>query len=186
MTTPLIFLDTETTSLDVEKGDVIEAAWATEGGYVQTIEFPHTLVGATREALHVNHYYQRGMIDNANVTGHQPAVAGYGGSLRDLLRDLNDATIVAENYGFDCAVLLRRLGFEPWHYRKIELSSVAMTVWDLDRPESMHKTAGRLMDHGFQIPVPDHTAAGDVECLRACYKALRRLRASQTAPVRHD
>lgn len=76
----------------------------------------------------------------------------------------------------DTRFLLFKLGFEPWHYRPIELSSVAMTVFDLDRPEGIRHTANRLRDLGFTVTEHDHTAQADLECLRDCDKALRHLR----------
>lgn len=59
---------------------------------------------------------------------------------------------------------------------RIELLSVAMTVFDLDRPEGIRHTANRLRDLGFTVTENDYTAQADVDCLRDCYKALRHLR----------
>lgn len=172
MTTPLLFLDTEFTNLDPRLGDVIEAAWAINDGRIHEHRFEHTLGHATPEALAVNRYFERGFDVMADGAGGKEDQR----SRNALLRDLFGATIVAENYGIDCAKLMWKLGFEPWHYRKIELSTAAMTVFNLDRPESMRNTAARLRDLGHDIPIEDHSAAGDVACLRAAYFALRQLR----------
>jgi DNA polymerase III alpha subunit (gram-positive type) len=173
-TTTLVFLDTETTGLDKLRSDVIEAAWAVESGPVHSIEFPHTLVGANPEALKINRYFER-LLDNMCTDNMmQSSLPSHRQSTYTKLKeDLTGATIVAENYGFDTAMLLRKLGYEPWHYRPIELSTIAMVAFDLDRPESLHKTAKRLRDEGFEIPMADHSARADVECLRACYTVLR-------------
>lgn len=174
MTTNLVFLDTEFTNLDPRLGDVIEAAWAVGDGPVKSTVFNHTLQHASKEALEVNRYYERGFdrycTDSGLQTSTHPAPVD---KVRQLGRDITGATVVAENYGIDVAVLARKIGYEPWHYRKVELSSVALIVFDLDRPEGLVKTAGRLRDLGYEIPENNHTAAADVECLRACYNALR-------------
>lgn len=172
-TTELVFLDTETTHLNPEVGEILEVAYTYEypDSRIFSYVLPHTLRGADANALRVNQYWQRGL-DHQLLAKPDPDV------LRVIAAALAGRTIVAENYGFDCAWLTQLLGFEPWSYRKIELSSVAMTVFDLDRPESQHATAGRLRDLGYRIPEGDHSAAADVACLRACYLALR---AHQTA-----
>ena len=166
MTTPIVFLDTETTSLDTRLGDVVEVAWAVEDGPVNRLVFPHSLDHADPKALEINGYWARDLCTPSRA---------FTQLQQHLIQDLTGATVVAENYGFDLAMLNRKLGFEPWHYRKIELSSVAMTVFNLERPESMRDTTARLRDRGFDIPAGDHTAVADVECLRACYLALRAL-----------
>jgi hypothetical protein len=172
--TPLVYLDCETTSLDKLRADVLEAAWAKEDGPVRTIDFPHTLHGADPEALRINRYFERNLDVMCTDNMMQTGIPSHRQKTFTLFKlDLAGATIVAENYGFDTAMLLRKLGYEPWHYRPIELSSIAMVVFGLDRPESLHKTAKRLRDWGYTIPMADHSARADVECLRACYKALR-------------
>lgn len=164
--TPCVYLDTETTGLNTRLHDTVEVAWAVDDGPVHRFVFPHTLEHADPKALEINGYWERGL--------DSPAANGLSWDLhRQLIQDLTGATVVAENYGFDLAMLNRKIGFEPWHYRKIELSSVAMTVFNLDRPESMRNTTARLLEHGYNIPDGDHTAEADVECLRACYLALR-------------
>jgi DNA polymerase-3 subunit epsilon len=175
-TNALVFLDTEFTNLDPRLGDLLEAAWAVNHEPIQATVFDHSLEHADPEALRINRYYERGLDRFAIAPGQ--TTYGITDPQRRLIRDLSGSTIVAENYGIDVAKLLGKLGFEPWHYRKIELSSVAMTVFDLDRPEGQAKTAARLRDLGYDIPEADHTAEADVECLRACYKALRSERSS--------
>ncbi len=175
---PLVFLDIETTHLDPRLADVIEAAWAVEDEDTNQIIFEHTLEHADPEALRINRYWERGMDrscgDGRGVTPHR----------MQFIRDLTGATIVAENYGFDCGHLLRKLGLEPWHYRKVELSSLAMYAFGLDRPEGQTKTAVRMRDLGYEIPEDGmHEAVGDVECLRACFRALMDLRARTRGPA---
>lgn len=179
-TNSLVYLDTETTGLDPLRHDVIECAWAVDNAPVQTATFDHDLAHADPRALEVNHYWSRGFIQAARAHGEPPRAHGAGH--KRLIGDLTGATLVAEHYGFDVAMLLRKIGFEPWHYRKIELSSVAMTVFDLPRPESLRDTRARLLDLGYDVPEGDHTARADVECLRACYLALRVVRGRHGYP----
>lgn len=51
-----------------------------------------------------------------------------------------------------------------------------MTVFGLAAPEGLNRTADRLRDKGYEIPVNDHTAAADVATLRACHRALTEIR----------
>lgn len=173
-TNSLVYIDTEFTNLDPRLGDLIEAAWAVNDDVVQETYFDHTLEHADPDALQVNRYYERNLDHFAVAPGETGR--GLTDAQRKLIQDLTGSTIVAENYGIDWIKLLHKIGFEPWHYRKIELSSVAMMVFDLPRPESLTKTAGRLRDLGYEIPEGTHRAYDDVECLRACYQALRAVR----------
>lgn len=170
-----VYLDGETTGLSPDLHDLFELAWAVDDGPIQEIQFLHTLRNADPAALLLNGYYNRGFerfcTDNRTAIEVTSVYTTHG-----LIRDLTGLTIVAENYGFDCAFLGRKLGFEPWHYRKVELSSVAMTVFGLEAPEGLSKTAGRLRDLGYEIPQNDHTAAADVATLRACHVALTDMR----------
>lgn len=181
----LVFLDTEFTNLNPLHGDVIEAAWAVDDQPVQEVFFNHTLQGATQDALRINRYFERSLhlycTDNVLPTS---VVSARQGQVHALTQALMGNTIVAENYGIDVAVLLRKIGFEPWHYRKIELSTYAMSVFNLDRPQGLHFTKERLRDLGYTITENDHSARADVECLRECYNALRAERARLSyAPV---
>lgn len=170
----LAFIDCESTGLNTRLHDVIEAAWAIGRLPVERIIFPHTLEHADPAALKINRYYERGL----DAYEDDRMALTVAPQRRKFIADLTGATVVAEHYGFDVALLFRKLGFEPWHYRKIELSSVAMTVFNLDRPEGLNATAARLRRAGYDIYEGDHTAVADVECLRDCYWALRDLRNS--------
>lgn len=175
--TNLAYIDTEFTNLDPRLGDTIEVAWAINDGPVKALRFLHTLEHASPEALRINGYYDRRFQPWCTDNVLPSAVCGVRqDQIAEFVRDITDATIVAENYGIDCAKLLTKIGFEPWHYRKIELSSVAMTLFNLPRPEGMVRTANRLRELGHSIPAPDHSAIGDVHCLRACYETLRSIR----------
>jgi DNA polymerase-3 subunit epsilon len=164
----LVFLDVETSGLDPLVHDVVEIAWAVDGGPVRSYVPVHTLEHADPEALRINQYYERGL-SSARHPGYYLAIE------LDFLRDIDGATIVGSNPAFDTAFLRRKLGRAPWHHRLIDISNVAMMVFGEDRPMGLKDIVGTLAFRGYIIPAPDHTAFGDVEATRAAYQALRRI-----------
>jgi hypothetical protein len=63
----------------------------------------------------------------------------------------------------------------PWHYRKLDIESFAAAHMGLalySKPPGLKEIATWLREAGNDIPWPDHTAAGDVATMRACYLAL--------------
>lgn len=166
---PLVFLDLETTGLDPETHEVWEAAWAVDDGPIQTVQLPHSLATADPEALTANRYWER---------------VGHPNPHRDILLRgvLQDVTIVGANPAFDAAFLRARWKSAPWHYRLLDVQAYAMPLLGHERPKGLFDICAELKEKGFDIPMPDHTAAQDVEALRACFKALRSL-ASAAAEV---
>jgi DNA polymerase-3 subunit epsilon len=164
----LVFVDVETTGLDPLVHDVVEIAWAVEGGEIKSYVPQHTLSGADPKALEINGYFDRDLYSQ----GRRDARIDYQSTL---LFDLNGATIVGSNPAFDTAFLRKKLGFAPWHHRLIDVSNVAMMVFDRLRPPGLAAIAGSLRGLGHDIPEPDHTATGDVECTRVVYTALRQI-----------
>lgn len=160
----LIFLDTETTGLDAELHDVWELAYSKNGGAIETYILPHSLKTADPKALAMNGYFQR-----------YPLGARADGPMGDIyLKEIFAGnTLVCANPTFDRMMLWKRWGLEPWHYRSIDVESMALVVFDWDRPHGLKDIAAELRDRKHDIPEPDHTAAKDVEVLRACYYALR-------------
>ena len=151
----LIYLDTETTGLDPHQHQVWEIAWAVDHGPVNVIQVHHSLSCADPVALKMNGYLDRweGVCE-----------AGTETRLRDRLRG---ATLVCSNPSFDEAFLRERWRETPWHHRKIDIATYAMPALGLDRPVGIAQIAERL-----GVRAPDHTAAGDVLTLRACYVEL--------------
>lgn len=166
----MIFIDTETTGLNTRLHDVIELAWAVNDGPIRTAVLPHTLEHADGAALSINKYYERGLNKRPMVDIS---------ACDDFTLDARGATVVAENYGFDVAMLAKKIGWEPWHHRKIELSTMAMMEFGDALPANLWRTAQKVRALGYEVPEPDHTAAGDVATLRACYIALREMRGQQ-------
>lgn len=164
MTDRLVFLDTETLGLTPGVHDVWEAAWAIEDGPILSAYLAHSYYPHQPSALEVNGYLERfdhTLIDPVDEMLLYQAVEG--------------ATIVGANPGFDCAMLAARWGgVEPWKYRKIDISSVAMMAFGMVRPPGMREIVQRLHTDGTApVPEPDHTASGDVEALREAYRVLR-------------
>ncbi len=163
MTNSLVLLDTETTGLDPALHDVWEIAWATEDGPIQSAVVPHSLRTADPQALELNNYWVRGF-------EQAPGALSMDVSLRDVLAG---ATIVGSNPAFDTAFLRTRWGVAPWHHRLVAVESMAMQAFGWERPKGLKDVAESLAVQGYEIPMPDHTAAGDVATLRAVYRALR-------------
>lgn len=163
----LIFLDTETTGLEYVQHEIWEIAWAINDGPIEERILVHSLKTADQVALDLNGYLSR-----------HPEGARSKGPLVDLevRRILSGNTIVCANPTFDRIFMYLRWGKEPYHYRSIDVESMALVVFDWERPRGLKDVAAELRSRGYDIPEPDHTAGKDVEVLRACYDSLRRFR----------
>lgn len=161
----LVFLDCETTGLDPARHEVWEVAFALEGGPIETVLLPHSLRTADPQALELNGYSRR--FPYGNVPD--------GGPMADLLlRDvLAGATIVGSNPAFDTAMLRARWGCAPWHHRLVAVESMALQAFGWEFPRGLADVRTACVEAGFDVPEPDHSAAGDVATLRAVHTALR-------------
>lgn len=174
MKTKLVYLDTETMGLDMLQHEIWEVAFAVEDEPVQAgVVYHSPLLRYQQQALEVNGYQHR-----ARRWDH-----GAADRLEQALYvALRDATVIGANPYFDLVRLSLRWertifadgdkGREPWHYRAIDIESYAMPLLGYGRPQSLHKVCADLRARGHEVPEPDHTSAGDVEALRAAYKAL--------------
>lgn len=164
----LLYLDTETTGLDANRHHVWEIAWAVGPGPIQSAFVSHDLITADPSALAMNGYWDR---CPGTVAGLKSFAA------EELLQVLlNGATVVGANPAFDTAFLSARWGKAPWHYRLLDIESMAIGVMPnpgTDKVPGLKTIASFLRDRGHHdIPEPDHTAAGDVATLRGCHLAL--------------
>jgi len=163
----LCFIDTETTGLDARIHQPYEVAWAFEGDDpVKSMLLPHDLNLADSQALKIGRYFEREMHSKSSPVDAPKWLANM----------LRGKTLVGSNPAFDAAMLTRVIGAPVWHHRLIDVSNVAMAVFDLDRPQGLAETAAACRAHGYEIPEPDHTAEGDVRTTRAVYEALRQIR----------
>jgi len=169
----MVYVDCETTALD---GQVFELAWRVAGTQmaIQELVLPHTLEGADRIALEINGYWRRG------IYGRDACSEG---DLMEFASDVAGACVIGANPRFDAIHLVKVLGFEPWHYRLLDVEAYAAAVFFEDCPIGMTGIHERLMAAGFEIPTPDHTAAGDVLALEAAHLALREMARRQARPV---
>lgn len=163
--TPLLFVDVETTGLDPDNHEVWEIAYATETSLVLSSIVRHSDQNISGEAAKVNRYYER-------VTDWSSGISG--SFERRFKRDLVGATIVTANTPFDTAMLTKRYGGQLWHYRCIDIESYAMPLLGFARPPSFLQIVEALnADYDARIPLPDHTATGDVTALREAFMFLR-------------
>lgn len=163
-----LYVDTETLGLDLLTHDVWELGWAIEDDPIQSGFIEHEPDIFEPEALKVNKYMDRfdGAVDNTVEYNLLDALHDY--------RDRGDALVlVGANPAFDAIRLSRRWDWQqPWHYRMIDLSTYVMP-WRMSLvPLGLNQIANALRTAGYAVPVPDHTAAGDVATVRACHKAL--------------
>jgi DNA polymerase-3 subunit epsilon len=163
----LVFLDIETTGLDPERHEPWEMAYAVDDGPILSAVVPHTLSHPDPKALALNGYLDRYDVPT-------------GPAFEDLLRvRLDGATLVGANPAFDAAFLRTRWGYGPWHHRLWDVEAYAAGVLVLDKVPGLATIATMLRDLGREIPEPDHSAAGDVATLRACFRALQDLATDQ-------
>lgn len=166
----LIFLDTETTGLELHH-DIWDIAWAVEDCPIRSALLPHSLVNADPDALELNGYWKR-----RGYYAYGDGDARADGMLRTLFEG---ATLVGANPAFDAIRLQLRWRAHPWHYRLLDISSMAYQAFgprEDGKPMGLADVRARLIeefDGDILIPEPDHTAAGDVATLRACFKALK-------------
>ena len=157
----LVYLDTETTGLDPDVHQVWEIAYAVEDGPIFTASVRHSLRNADDKALEIGHYHERCYVD--------PFALTFEITVQEALRG---ATIVGANPAFDAAFLRERWCQSMWHHRLLDIEAYAMGALGYDVPQGLATLSADLRDRGFEIPQPDHTAAGDVATTRACHHAL--------------
>jgi hypothetical protein len=162
----LVFADTEFDRLDTATANLVEVAWAVEDNPVRCGVPPHSIVGADPKALEINRYFERDLGDKARwdrtILDHTArACAGQ--------------TLVAANPRVDADILARLIGYEPWHYRLCDIESVAFLLLGFEQMPGLREIKTKLTELGYQLPDPDHSAAGDVETLRAAFRILQRI-----------
>jgi DNA polymerase-3 subunit epsilon len=162
-----VFLDCETTGLDPDKNEIWEIAWAVNDEIpVEERILVHSLKTADPEALRINTYLE-----------HHPTGARSEGPMVDLevRAILEGATIICANPTFDRMFMRARWGLEPYHYRSIDVESMAFGIFGYEDIKGLADIAKDLQAMGYNIADPLHRAWIDVVTLRECYKALQEI-----------
>ena len=187
--TPLIFLDTETTGLQIDKHTIWEIAWAVahhdrdrgllcvQRRFHTTVRLAdHELANADPEALKIGRFEERYQADAAaSVYEAQKALIQDCGRIADGTGHLMPHLVGAVP-GFDhnmlCANWLGWPGFGQgfWHYHLIDVEVLAAGKLDVNPPYKHSELADML---GVEInPRTRHTAMGDVDVCVGMYAAV--------------
>lgn len=160
----IIWIDCETTSLNPDLGAVWELSYAIDDSPVFSSMVRHKLEYANVDALRIGGYTER--YTNPSGPTEREARAAFETAVKTALVG---ATFAGANPAFDAAFLRTRWRGAPWKYRLLDVETYAMAAMGLDEPPGLAVIAEHL---GIVNPAP-HTAAGDVETARACYRKLR-------------
>lgn len=178
-----LYLDTETTSLDERRGTVWEIGFAIDDEPVDSAIVTHSLVGADENALIVGNYW--GRMAAEHFSAREGSI--WESEVRKRLENFDGTLyLVGANPAFDQKFLERRWGSIPWHHRMIDVETYAMstvsplTTDGIQVPQGLFAICELLRTLGWDIPTPDHSAAGDVFATRAVFKALLKINAGET------
>lgn len=162
----LIFTDTETTGLSLNRHQIVELAYAVDDEMGHSGTLPHTLDEAEPAALEVNCYFQRGLGDPETwdieiLDRFMKAAAGN--------------IIVGANPSFDAYRIERLADYATWHYRLGDIESAAWLLLGFDEPPGLRAIREKLTQLGYSLPEPTHTAGGDVATTRDAFRILQRI-----------
>lgn len=162
---PHIIIDTETSGL-TQDDELVEVAAKEVGGdhRVWHLVIPHNtaLVGP----------FVRDLISYDERRLYEPATWAHEQEIQDFLEALRGVTLVGANPMFDAAMLERAFGVAPWHYRTLDLESIAFASGHFDDVPGLAAICAYARGLGWVVPEPDHTAMGDVLAAEAIYEFL--------------
>ena len=181
MSRPKVFVDIETTGLDVDRHEIWEVGVILERnvGWERRWFLPVDLGKADPEALRIGGFYDRHPWASNGHTHTVSSLTSFAKEFEELTRG---ATLVGANVRFDEAFLSKLLkanGACPgWHYRLLDVEAYAAGALGLPDPLGLHSTAKNL---GID---PDsfgdtHTALVDAALAKAVYEKALTLRASR-------
>ncbi|WP_406325861.1 3'-5' exonuclease [Streptomyces sp. NBC_01617] len=212
---PLAFIDTETTGLDPDQHQVWEIAvimrhpgqpdWEAHW-QIRPTEL-HLAQSAEPKALEIGRYHERMVIPNDYFVGQidahgRPAGMSHKTLAYDLTKLLKGAVLVGSNPAFDAAFLRVLLESAPWHYRTVDIATMAVghlygqayTLTKQQCDPAFYGRADALLEGGWRsyelsrlmgIEPPSkadaHTALGDARWARDVYDAITKADAFYTA-----
>ncbi|SFT31866.1 3'-5' exonuclease [Streptomyces sp. ok210] len=203
---PIAFIDTETTGLDPDSHQVWEIAviMRTPGEpdgehhwQIRPTEL-HLAQSADPKALEIGRYQERMVIPNDYFVGQidahgRPVAMSHKTLAYDLTKILKGAVLVGSNPAFDAAFLRVFLDSAPWHYRTVDIATMAVghlygQAHALTRQHCDAEAYGRvdaLLAEGWRsyelsrqmgVEPPSkadaHTALGDARWARDVYDAI--------------
>lgn len=202
MSTPIAFVDCETTHLDAGIGEAWEVAVilredndpATDTEYVW--EFAIDPEAADLEALRIGRWHERRQLpagsDQAAFTGCVPAEPmSRDDAVKAITNVLRGTVLVGSNPGFDDRFLRKLLGpgSAQWHYRPLDVATLA-AGWRLGMASVIRRFGGtpgpddvprlpyssREMSRFMGVEPPGdgvaHTALGDARWCRDLFDAV--------------
>lgn len=191
--TPLAFVDTETTHLDPRHGDAWEIAVirrredGVDTEYLWQVR--PDLTTADPESLSIGRFHERFAVpDGWDAVEFSPSGPPMRWKLPEMLFDLQEAlsgaVLVGSNPGFDVAFLSKLLWAHgrklPWHYRPVDIATLAAGyMWALV-PDVMAKDPKPISSRWLSrqvgvVPPGDdvaHTALGDARWARDVFDAV--------------
>jgi hypothetical protein len=162
---PIIFIDSETTSLDDRVGQITELAWCPLVGPTDRLVLPHFTHEADQTSLDIQGHHARELWDPSTWASKEDMLA--------LRQTLTGAIIAGANPGFDVRFLSNIFHDRPWHYRPLCVETYAAGALGLEVAVTLSGTAAMLRSMGFVVHQSEHTAQSDVQCARDVYIAAR-------------
>jgi len=162
---PILFVDTETTSLDERTGQITELAFCPLIGPSDRLVLPHFTHNADPASLDISQHHARELWDTSQWASKEDLIA-----LRMLL---TGAVLAGANASFDARFLTNVFPDRPWHYRVLCVETYAAGALGLEVAVTLSGTAAMLRSMGFAVHHSDHTAQSDVLCARDVYIAAR-------------